>query len=278
MISNSETTQTLTIGIAFIALFAGAISSLDTTKSKVLYMTNAEIAAASSSGEVVDGTVEKTSPEPTAGEISRLATLSTQSATADSAASSEINTQPMQKASTETAQNTDEKTPKEVHEEAQSRAQNTKGGTPVMTSTDKREILWLARIMYSETKRADEQRLIGWVVRNRVDTGYTGRTYEDVAKHSNQFSGLQPYDARYEHNISRWRSSPGKSWEAALQIAKEVYFADSSERPIALTTRHFYSPNAVAKTPVWAQNRQAAELVKDPQTKRVRFALYDKIR
>lgn len=263
MISYSDTTQALTIGTAFLALFVGAIVSLDTTKSNVLYITNTEIAAASSSAKA----------NGKGGESLRVASLSSQ------AEDAELDRQVMDDiASNSLAESADNKTPKEIHKDAQDRAQSAKGDNPVMTSTDKREILWLARIMYSETKRPDEQRLIGWVVRNRVDTGYTGRTYEDVAKHSGQFSGLQPYDARYEHNISRWRSSSGESWQVALDIAKEVYFADSSERPITLTTRHFYSPNAVSKTPAWAQNRQATELVKDPKTNQVRFALYDKIR
>jgi len=170
------------------------------------------------------------------------------------------------------------KSPREVHELAQSRARMSDGNTPVMTQFDHREILWLARIMYSETKRASEQELIGWVVRNRVDTGYTGRTYEDVAKHSAQFSGLHPYDNRYEHNISRWYASEGQSWQGALKLAKEVYFADDSERPLALTTRHFYSPEAVTRTPAWAKNQQAVQVIKDPETNRVRFALYDKVR
>lgn len=41
------------------------------------------------------------------------------------------------------------------------------------------EILWLARTIFSETKRPHEQELVAWVVRNRVETGYRGNaTYE----------------------------------------------------------------------------------------------------
>ena len=32
------------------------------------------------------------------------------------------------------------------------------------------EILWLARAMYSETKRPHEQELVAWVVRNRLES------------------------------------------------------------------------------------------------------------
>jgi hypothetical protein len=175
------------------------------------------------------------------------------------------------------SQNTTQKTPKEIHKDAQDRAQYTDGGTPVMTATDKREILWLARILYSETKRTHEQRLVAWVVRNRVDTGYTGQTYEEVANHSAQFSGLQPSDPRYEHNMSRWWASNGESWESALKIAKEVYFAPESHRPFSVTTRHFYSPVAVSK-PAWAHGREAVRVVKSTRHHAPRFAFYDRVR
>lgn len=179
------------------------------------------------------------------------------------------------KANSTQAANT--KTPKEVHINAQKRAQHTDGDTPVMTATDKREILWLARILYSETKRAHEQRLVAWVVRNRVDTGYTGRTYERVANHSAQFSGLQPFDPRYEHNMSRWWESSGESWKSALAIAKEVYFAPESERPFSVTTRHFYSPVAVSK-PAWAKGREAVRVVRGTRHTQPRFAFYAQVR
>ncbi len=173
---------------------------------------------------------------------------------------------------------TDEtKTPKEIHKDAQDRAQYSEGDTPVMTRTDKTEILWLARIVYSETKRPHEQRLVAWVVRNRVDTGYTGRTYEAVANHSSQFSGLQPSDPRYEHNISRWWESSGTSWKSALKIAKEVYFAPESERPFSVTTRHFYSPVAVSK-PDWARGREAVRVVRSSSAHAPRFAFYARVR
>lgn len=267
MISNSDTVQTLTLGLAFTALFIGATASLPATAESVLYNTNTTNAATAKSTDSDDGTKLASADQ----EKTAQAGLFTNTALA---AGPELPTE----VASEVTTDIDGKTPKEIHELAQDRAKMSGGDTPVMTQTDKREILWLARIMYSETKRAEEQELIGWVVRNRVDTGYTGRTYEDVAKHSAQFSGLHPYDRRYEHNISRWYSSGGESWETALELAKEVYFADESERPLALTTRHFYSPHAVSRTPAWARDQEAVQLIKDPKTNQVRFALYDKVR
>jgi hypothetical protein len=169
-------------------------------------------------------------------------------------------------------------TPKELHKKAQRRAESANGDTPVMTAQDKREILWLARIVYSETKRSNEQRLVAWVVRNRVDTGYTGRTYESVANESAQFSGLQPSDNQYEHNMSRWWASQGESWKSALKIAKEVYFAPESERPFTKTTRHFYSPISVYDKPAWASGREAVRVIQSSQNSEPRFAFYAKVR
>jgi hypothetical protein len=181
---------------------------------------------------------------------------------------------------TETSQEEKPKTetPKELHKKAQRRAQSSGGDTPVMTAQDKQEILWLARIIYSETKRPNEQRLIAWVVRNRVDTGYTGRTYESVANHASQFSGLHPYDSRYEHNMSRWWASQGKSWRSALRIAKSVYFAPESERPFAKTTRHFYSPISVYDKPAWAYGREAVRVIQSRRHSKARFAFYSRVR
>lgn len=277
MINQSDTVQTCTLGLAFIALFVGALSSLQATPGSVLY-NNQAIASTATETTTVDKNKKATTAALSSAWSTSFATvaLAASKQATKNAAIEKI----MAKANNLNtgSQSVGGKTPKEIHQQAQDRAKRSDTDSPVMTRTDKEEILWLARIMYSETKRLDEQRIIGWVVRNRVDTGYTGRTYENVAKHSGQFSGLHPYDNRYEHNMSRWYSSSGKSWQQALSLAKEIYFADDSERPLALTTRHFYSPNAASRTPAWAKNRQAVQVIKDPHTNQVRFALYDKVR
>lgn len=265
---HSDTVQTSTLGLAFFALFIVAIAGLQVATGSALY--NTQIAEAAEKESVVSDKAEtETVKVAFAGEWMTYFASVAFAASEQVGTASVLNMMDLRG---------NEQTPKEVHKKAQDRAKRSQTDNPVMTQTDKREILWLARIMYSETKRADEQRIIGWVVRNRVDTGYTGRTYESVAKHSRQFSGLHPSDARYEHNISRWYASDGISWETALEIAKDVYFADESDRPLALTTRHFYSPNAVSRTPAWAEGQEAVKLLKDPTTGMVRFALYDKVR
>src|SRR3989338_4404414 len=121
-----------------------------------------------------------------------------------------------------------------------------------LTSYQESEILWLSRVIYSETKDEDEQWMIAWVVRNRVEAGFRGaKNYEDVALDPLQFSGLNKIDRQFKHNISRSVDSEGESWSTAKSIAEGVYFAPSMFSPISNETLHFYSPIAT-KTPDWA--------------------------
>lgn len=119
-------------------------------------------------------------------------------------------------------------------------------------SKDSNEILWLARVLYSETKRSDEQRIIAWVVRNRVENGYWGKTYQSVSTARHQFSGLHSYDRNYSHNISRNFSSTEPAWKTAVDIAREVYYAPASDRAISKSVQYFLSPNALTRMPDWA--------------------------
>jgi spore germination cell wall hydrolase CwlJ-like protein len=140
------------------------------------------------------------------------------------------------------------------------------------------EILWLARVIYSETKKADEQVLVAWVVRNRVETGYLGDSYKEVATYRNQFSGLNTFDGQYLHNITRSHKSSGDSWENALEIAEAVYSAPSFLRPFPKTVRHFYSPISAKVEPKWATGSKPVLVVRDNSQKNVRFAFYDEIK
>jgi len=148
----------------------------------------------------------------------------------------------------------------------------------VSKTSENQEILWFARIIYSETKYADEQVLIAWVVRNRVETEYTGDTYREVALSSGQFSGLNAFDAQYRHNMSRGFDSEGAAWKSALLVAESVYHADVSLRPFSKTVRHFYSPISVSNDPSWSAGLNATHIVRDPETRSVRFAFYDGVK
>ena len=116
------------------------------------------------------------------------------------------------------------------------------------------EVLWLARCVYSESNREDEQRLVAWVVRNRVETGFRGTSYREVVLSPSQFSAFNP-DSRHRQRILRLGlNTRTKAWYQALRVALDVYRAPGSQRPFARTVRHFYSPVSMRgrRQPHWA--------------------------
>ena len=149
-----------------------------------------------------------------------------------------------------------------------------------VSSQESQDILWLSRILYSESKVREEQIMVAWVVRNRVESGYRGaESYKDVAKSPAQFSGLWPNDNQYKLNISRSYETKGdKAWDQALAIAQAVYFASDALRPISDTVQHFYSPMSVLRDPHWSVGKKPAMVLRDSETGSVRFAFYDGVR
>lgn len=140
------------------------------------------------------------------------------------------------------------------------------------------EILWLARAIYSETKRPDEQELVAWVVRNRVETRYRGNgTYEETILDRYQFSAFNPNTpTRTFYTSLDWNStSPG--FQTALSIAWRVAIADEQERPFSTSTRHFYSARSMAngKVPHWAEDKRPVRLDRPVDAERFRF--YERI-
>ena len=131
--------------------------------------------------------------------------------------------------------------------------------TPLPPDRLDSETLWLARCIYSETKRPEEQELVAWVVRNRVETAYRGSgTYREVVLDPLQFSAFNPgtRTRSFYSNLTYASSAPG--WQRALRIAHDVRFADASVRPFPETTRHFYSEQSMRgqRHPNWAAGQQ----------------------
>jgi hypothetical protein len=119
------------------------------------------------------------------------------------------------------------------------------------------ETLWLARCIYSETKRPAEMELVAWVVRNRVDTRFRDRsTYKDVVLAPYQFSAFNPGSRKRQYYTSLTPETQLPGWRHALNIAYHVRYADASLRPFPSRTRHFYSERSLPDTlahPAWAQ-------------------------
>lgn len=140
---------------------------------------------------------------------------------------------------------------------------------------EREEILWLARAIRSETDLAREKHDIAWTIRNRVQNEWYPDTYKEVVLQPYQFSGLNDFDYHYETNIARDFDTDDPVWQSTLEIAREVYYADDSERPFGKGVMHFYSPVAVG-TPDWAIGLTP---VKESYGARgVRFAFYQGVK
>ena len=138
------------------------------------------------------------------------------------------------------------------------------------------DVLWLARCIYSETKREHEQELVAWVVRNRVETGYRGQsTYEGTVLDPYQFSAFNPGSSKRRLYTTLTATSNSASFLSALEVAHKVYYAPSTKRPFPKTTRHFYSEQSMrgGRTPAWAEGEHPVKPVKHKVDPR-RFRFY----
>ena len=120
------------------------------------------------------------------------------------------------------------------------------------------DVLWLARCIYSETKKAHEQELVAWVIRNRVETGYRGETeYEAVVLDPYQFSAFNPGNPKRRLYTSLAPSADSPAFVQALEVAHGVYYAPGSARPFSQKTRHFYSERSMVggASPNWSEGQ-----------------------
>ena len=134
---------------------------------------------------------------------------------------------------------------------------------PLPTERIDSETLWLARVIFSETKRPEEQALVAWVVRNRVDTRYRGRaTYEGVVLDPYQFSAFRPCSEKAVFYAGLRPDSRVPGWQTALRIAHTVRHADARHRPFSSKTRHFYSQRSMTgpAAPAWAHGVSPVEI------------------
>jgi hypothetical protein len=110
------------------------------------------------------------------------------------------------------------------------------------------ETLWLARVIYSETNRPHEMYYVAWVVRNRVENHFRGKsTYRSVALDPKQFSAFNRGRVLRQHYMTLNTLDVGRSstrfgqFKSALHIAHEVRTAPAIARPFHKNTMYFYS-------------------------------------
>ena len=138
-------------------------------------------------------------------------------------------------------------------------------------------LLWLARCIFSESSEAHEQELVAWVVRNRVETEYRGRsTYRHVVLDPFQFSAFNPDALNRSHYMTLDETHRSPGWHKALTIAGKVLLADEEARPFPITTRHFYSERSLADSlqPAWSLEQTPISLAHHRVDER-RFRFFD---
>lgn len=147
------------------------------------------------------------------------------------------------------------------------------------TSIDS-ETVWLARCIYSETKDPREMELVAWVVRNRVETGYRGRTtYESTVLDPRQFSAFNDDSPSLGFYSRLDKHHELLGWQEALRIAYLVRTDDGRRRPFSELTRHFYSEVSMAgyASPYWSSGYTPVNPGGEFEIDERRFRFYEDI-
>jgi len=142
------------------------------------------------------------------------------------------------------------------------------------------ETLWLARAIYSETKRPNEQILVAWVIRNRVETGFRGkRSYQSVVLDPFQFSAFRFGSDNRTFYESLDHGSRISGWQQALQIAHNIRHVNDNYRPFSPETRHFYSERSMLDRgqPAWIGGESALDITSVMEIDQHRFRFYEGI-
>lgn len=142
------------------------------------------------------------------------------------------------------------------------------------------ETLWLARCIFSETKRPEEMELVAWVIRNRVETSYRGRnSYRDVVLDPFQFSAFNPNNPKRWFYSSLDTRTSVRNWQKALTIAHSVRRAEPEFRPFSVQTRHFFSERSMLNEihPEWARGQNPVAPSRPFRVDERRFRFYEGI-
>ncbi len=136
-----------------------------------------------------------------------------------------------------------------------------------------RDVMWLSRVLYTETNRPLEMYYVAHVVKNRVETCYRGEcTYKNVVLDPYQFSAFNPNrNSRWHYmNLNDQTAKDLGAWIAAKQVALDVYMED---RDPTNGATYFFSQVSMPdhRFPHWAHSRQQVDI---PVVNEFRFRFY----
>jgi hypothetical protein len=157
---------------------------------------------------------------------------------------------------------------------------NPRSFRPLSPSLIDSETVWLARAVFSETKRPEEQILVAWVIRNRVETTFRGKnTYRDVVLDPYQFSAFMTNSADREYYLSLDATSKDPGWQRTLYIAYNIRHLNGDYRPFSERTRHFYSERSMKDNdrPTWVEGRIPLDIAPILDIDQTRFRFYEGI-
>lgn len=145
----------------------------------------------------------------------------------------------------------------------------TKDSLKYATSED---VLWLSRVLYSETDKPVEMYYIAHIVKNRVETCYHGEcSYKNVVLDPYEFSGFNPNRSGREllMKVNRHRTNDPGRWAAAKQIALNTYL--DNHDPTNGST-HFFAQVSMKNYgfPNWAYHGDQVKLASNVKEERLR--------
>jgi len=112
-------------------------------------------------------------------------------------------------------------------------------------------LLHLAKTIYGEARGENIETMftVGWVIRNRLQSGKHGKTYKDVVLQPKQFSCWNKGDPNYKRIKGTIK---GRLWEVCIGVAIVVMQLSERHNPIS-GVRHYYDKSLDSNPPYWAE-------------------------
>ncbi len=119
------------------------------------------------------------------------------------------------------------------------------------------DALYFAVTLFAEARgqNALSQKMIVWVIRNRLSSGRFGKSYKEIVTRRAQFSCWFRSDPNYRKILHPGKDGPFEksAWNKIKVISLEVIYAPISENPIPKVFNYFSGAPNFEKNP-WQKN------------------------